>query len=101
MTKFRENRKKPYFWANLGQKSAIMAKNGQIRFFFKNPAPSLFKLGNFLSSCKKSEKSNEPILRKAPDERTDTDQFMAVDTKLLPIFENYLKIAVGMNYFNP
>ena len=54
-----------------GQKSAIMAQNGQIRFFFKNRAPSLFKLGNFLSSCKKSEKSNEPILRKPPDERTD------------------------------
>ena len=70
MIQIRENRKKHNFWAILGQKSAIMAQNGRIRFFSKNPASSLFKLDDFTSSCKKSENSNEPILRKALCEHT-------------------------------
>ena len=36
----------------------------QIKFFFKNPALSLFYLYSSLTSCKKSEKSLEPFLRK-------------------------------------
>ena len=54
----------------LGQKSAIMAKNRKIRFFPENRPQSLFKLNGCASSCKKSENSNEPFLRKAPDKRT-------------------------------
>ena len=36
----------------------------QIKNFFKNPAPSLFYLYSPLTSCKKSEKSFKPFLRK-------------------------------------
>ena len=71
MTKFWENCKKPYFWAILGQKSAIMAKNGPIRFFSKNRALSRINYYGFATSCKKSENSNEPIWRKLSDARTD------------------------------
>ena len=48
-----------------------MGQYGPKKIFIKNQAPSLFKLNNFPSSCKKSEKTNDPILRKAPDRRTD------------------------------
>ena len=71
MPKFWEKCKISYFWAILGQKSAIMAQIRQIRFFQKNRAPSLFKLDHFATSCKKLGNLNEPISRKAHNKRTD------------------------------
>ena len=47
------------------EKYPILAQNGQIRFFSKNRASSLFKLDDFTSSCKKSENSYDSISRKA------------------------------------
>ena len=44
---------------------------GQMRIFPKNRAPSLFILYGPLTSCKKPEKTDEPILRKMRYERTD------------------------------
>ena len=49
----------------------FLALFGQIRIFMKNRAPSLFIIYGPLTSWKKSEKSNEPILRKVRDGRTD------------------------------
>ena len=46
-------------------------KKGPRDFFFENRAPSLFSLYGPLTSCKKSEKTNDTILRKTPDRRTD------------------------------
>ena len=46
-------------------------KNGQMDFFLKNRATSVFIIYGPLTSCKKSEKNNEPILRKASDRQTD------------------------------
>ena len=40
-------------------------------FFFENRAPSLFGNRHFASLCKKLEKTNEPIPRKAGNRRTD------------------------------
>ena len=42
-------------------------KFGILGFFSKNRFPSLFSIYGPLTSCKKSEKSLEPILRKTPD----------------------------------
>ena len=43
-----------------------------MRFFSENPALSLFLTHHPLTSCKKSEKTNEPILRSCvTDARTD------------------------------
>ena len=50
------------------------ANFGQIRFFLKNRAQSLFRIHRDLTSCQKSEKINEPIFWKFPahtDARTD------------------------------
>ena len=43
----------------------------KMRFFSKNRAPSLFYLYWPLTSCKKSESSNDPILRKSVNRQTD------------------------------
>ena len=61
MMKSRENAKKPVFPAFLV---------GKI-FFPENRAPSHFGYCHFASLCHKSEKTNEPILRKAGNRRTD------------------------------
>ena len=50
-----------WFWANLETFSRISPDQ---EFFFKNPALWLFHLYNPLTSCKKSDKSVEPFLRK-------------------------------------
>ena len=52
------------------------------RVFFKNLAPSLFFPYHPLTSCKKSEKTNEPILRKVCDEQTDTQTSHEVNISL-------------------
>ena len=44
---------------------------GETRIFPKNRFPSLFYIYAPLSSCKISEKTNEPIPRKMGYERTD------------------------------
>ena len=49
-------------------KSAYKMK---IRFFWKNPAPSLFSFHRPLTTCQVSEKSNEQIPRKVRQRRTD------------------------------
>ena len=53
MIQSREKCEKPIFWANLGP-------GGPRKIFFKNRAPSYSRY----YGCKKSEKSNDPILRK-------------------------------------
>ena len=40
-------------------------------FFLENPAPSHFGYHHFASLCKISEKTNEPITRKASNRQTD------------------------------
>ena len=49
----------------------ILVYLAQIFFFFKNLAPSVTKYHGHLSSCTISEKSNDPILRKLREGRTD------------------------------
>ena len=69
-----EKSKKPNFWANLGQ-------NIPNKIFFKNRAPLFFRAYNYLPSCKKSEKTNDPVLRKAVDkEKTDAQTHARTDT---------------------
>ena len=56
-------------------------KNGQMDFFLKNRAPSVSSLYGPLTSCKKSEKTNEPILSKCvtdglTDRLTDRSNFI-------------------------
>ena len=61
MIQFQKNGKNPIlgpFLANFGPKWAN-------KIFFKNQAPSLFNLGNFRLSCKKSETFYDTIWRKA------------------------------------
>ena len=58
----KKKRSKKYrFWTLFTQ---IWAR----RNFHKNRAPSLFSIYSFLTSCKKSEKTNEPILSKPTNE---------------------------------
>ena len=59
-----EKRQRPYFRPFLPQRP-------KIRIFPKNRAPSVFIIYGPLTSCKKSEKSNEPILRKVRCWQTD------------------------------
>ena len=55
----------------LGHFDPFLPKNGEIGFFPKNRASSLFRIYGSLTSCKKSEKSYDPILRKRWDGQTD------------------------------
>ena len=65
----------------LSMKSRKMPKNrffrhisgifGRKNYFFENQAPSHFGHCHFASLCQKSEKTNEPISRKAGNRRTD------------------------------
>ena len=64
MMKSRENAKKPVFPAYFQH---FLPENT----FFKNRAPSHFGHCHFASLCQKSEKTNEPISRKAGNRRTD------------------------------
>ena len=49
----------------------FLPKFAQKNFFLKNRAPSHFGHYHFASLCKKSEKTNEPIPRKAGNRRTN------------------------------
>ena len=53
--------------------------------FFKNPALSLFYLYSPLSSCKKSEKSFEPFLRKLRHQPTNYQQHRSYRASLTPV----------------
>ena len=55
----------------LGHFWPFLAIFGQIRISPKNRAPSVFCTYGPLTSCKKSEKTNEPILRKVRHGQTD------------------------------
>ena len=55
-----------FFWVRISQfTSFFFGKFGQMGFFPKNRAPSLFYVYGSLTSCKKPGKSLEPILRKS------------------------------------
>ena len=61
MTKFFEKSKKPYVGAILGH---FCPKLDKKEFSWKKKALLTFKYSNYLPSCKKSEKANDPFLRK-------------------------------------
>jgi len=64
------------FWAQI---CPIYPNFGQTRIFNKNRALSLFSQYGCLSSCKKSEKNNEPILRNQwTNEWTDGAEFIGL-----------------------
>ena len=66
MIQTQENGKKPHFWPHLGS----LSQNSGCHFFL-NLALSVTRYHGQLSSCTISEKTNDPILRKVSDGRTD------------------------------
>ena len=66
MIQTQENGNKPHFWPHLGS----LSQNSGCHFF-KNLALSVTRYHGQLSSCTISEKTNDPILRKVSDGRTD------------------------------
>ena len=67
MKQTQENGKKPSFGSNLG----LVGLNSSHKFFFKNLALSVARYHSQLSSCTISGKTNDPILRKPSDGRTN------------------------------
>ena len=63
-----ENGKKPSFGPDFGP---FWPKFGLPKLFFKNLALSFTRCHVQLPSCTISEKTNDPILRKLSDRRTD------------------------------
>ena len=57
----------------LGLILAHLAQTWATNFFFKNLTPSVTRYHGQLSSCTISEKTNDPILRKLSDGRTDRE----------------------------
>ena len=66
-------------------------------FFFKNLAPSVTRYYGQLSSCKISEKTNDPILRKLSDGRMDgrTDGRESASYKISIQQKNKNNINIG------
>ena len=62
-----ENDEKLHFGPDLGP----LGPNSGHHFFFKNLAPSVVRYYGQLSSCAISEKTDDLILRKFSDRRTD------------------------------
>ena len=63
-----ENDEKPHFGPDLG----LLGPNSGCQFFsLKNLASSVTRYHGQLSSCIISERTNDPILRKLSDGRTD------------------------------
>ena len=60
--------RKSHFLGKFGPK---MGPGCPRKFFFKNRAPSHSRIHENLSSCKKLEKTNDPISRKTHNRRTD------------------------------
>ena len=88
MTQFLSKSKKTHFgpfWALLGQ------KRPKGIFFFENRAPSLFNIYGPLTSCRKSEKTNDPILRKTPEGQTDINS--KIDKLCIPTKKEEKEIA--------
>ena len=78
---------KPYFQVFWGLFGPLLPIFWKIRVFPKNRALSLFSLYGPLTSCKKSEKTNETILRKTvTDRQTDrqTDGRTTLNSQDLP-----------------
>ena len=107
MNRFFTKSKNPYFWAQIGPKNfffrkiffhnqdtfilrlctknqeklmnRFFTKSKKPYFFFENRGPSHFGHYHFAPLCQKSEKTNEPTLRKVGNRqtngRTDTGQF--------------------------
>ena len=69
-----ENGQKPSFGPDVG----LFGPNSGHQIFFKNLASSFTRYHGQLSTCTTSEKTNDPILRKLSDGRTDgqTDRWM-------------------------
>ena len=67
MKQTQENGKKPSFGSTLG----LVGLNSSHKFFFKNLALSVARYHSQLSSCTISGKTNDPILRKPSDGRTN------------------------------
>ena len=61
--KIQENR----FWGHFGPFSSTFGQ----KLIFLEKGLSVFKYSNFLSLCKKSEKTNDPFLRKMPNWQTN------------------------------
>ena len=75
MTKFFKKSQKPYFGVILGNFCPNFGKNV---FFWKKKALTVFKYSNYLSWCKKTEKTNNKFLIKMPncwwtDKQTDRE----------------------------
>ena len=66
MIQTQRNSEKPHFGPDFGG-----PKFGLLKFLFKNLASSVTRYHDQLSSCTTSEKTNDPILRKLSDGRTD------------------------------
>ena len=73
MTQFFAKVQKHYFWAFFGPFLLIFE---EMTIFPKNPALSLFYIYGPLTSCKKLEKTNEPILRTFRHGQTDDTEFI-------------------------
>ena len=68
MIQTHENGEKPHFGPDLGH---LDPNSGCQIFFFKNLALSVTRYHGQSSSCKISEQTDDPILRKFRDGRTD------------------------------
>jgi len=77
----------------LGHFWPFLAIFGQMHFFLKNRAPSVFIIYGPLTSCKKSEKTNEPILRKVRCWQTDRQTDWLTDGSNF-IGPNFKKVRV-------
>ena len=54
---------------------------GKYEFSWKKRALLVFKYSNYLPLCQKSEKTNEPFLRKMPKGQTDNSDFIGPSRK--------------------
>ena len=66
MIQTQESGEKPHFGPNLGS----LGPNSGPQFFFKNLPLSVTRYHGQLPSCRISEKTNDPILRKFSDRQT-------------------------------
>ena len=70
-----ENDEKPHFGPELDP----LGRNLGLKSFFKNLPSSVTRYHGQLSSCTISEKTNDPILRKLTDGRTDEQKDRQTD----------------------
>ena len=103
ITKFFKKSQKPYFGPIWGFFAQIGAKN---EFCWKKGLCSVFQYSNYLSLCQKSEKPNEPFLRKLLEGHTK-NQFISLislwDTanfRVLRLIEKSCNL-IGQEHFGP